>query len=272
MVVELYGENSRKKTELQMLTITYEVGLNHMGSFDYANEYLANLPVDVATAVTFQVREKAFYASSADRKKLLLTNEDYIGLYTEAKRRKLSFGVALSDETKIDLFKDLNIDFFKILSKDFNNYKFILNILECKKPVFISTGTASDGEIKKLVDQFRDKLKFNLIHTQLTYDHKHANLAAIKSMNEKYGCATSYGHHSIGSSAIFAAIPYSPSAIFIYVKGNRALLTHPDERHAVSLKRSKSLSRQIRRVEEMIGSGEKIPMKNTIPDQQDDNQ
>ena len=104
--------------------IVCEIGLNHDGDSIYADEYLDVLLKYDIDALTFQVREQDFYKHK--KKSGLLLTKNY---YSQAKRKvagaNKKFGVALSDLTLLEFFESIDTDFYKILSKDANDIKYI---------------------------------------------------------------------------------------------------------------------------------------------------
>ena len=121
--------------------IVCEIGQNHLGDEEYARDYVFKILSTNVDAITFQVREPDFYVNHyAD---FVLSDAFYHDIFNKIKNSNVKIGVALSDVKKIPFFDSLNIDFFKVLSKDFKNDKLVLEMLNTEKHIFISTGTVS---------------------------------------------------------------------------------------------------------------------------------
>ena len=203
-----------------------EIGLNHLGDEKYASEYVSTILTTDIDAITFQIREPEFYVKKYLN--YILSDNFYRYIFDKIKKSKIKIGIALSDIDKIPFFNSLGVDFFKVLSKDFKNNKFVSELLKTEKHIFISTGTVNESEISEFLKIFSSKKSFfSLIHTQMTYDIQDVNLKAISVLQKKFHLPVAYGNHSQNHLVSYIALSYNPSDIFIYVKGDETKL-HPD--------------------------------------------
>ncbi len=249
--------------------IIAEVGLNHMGRPLYLlGSYLHKLCLmaNDLDAVTVQVREPAFYAQGATERSLELKDAVYEQLAKHLRMFSIGFGVALCDIGKLGFFESIGADFYKVLSKDMNDHELIKALVETEKPVWVSTGLASQEEVHELSRRFCWAGNLALIHTQLSYKNEEANLRAIPAL-QRYGRPVAFGLHSTDADALLLSLAFSPAAAFVYVKDD-AGTKHRDEDHAVRLEQFPALVGRIRKAEAMLGDGVKKGMSNTIPDQQ----
>ena len=125
--------------------IVAEIGINHMGSEEYAETYIGALLKSKVDAITFQVRESEFYKKKKWQS-FYLDDEFY---------KKV--GIAISDIKKIDFFESLGVDFYKILSRDLSNKKLIEKTLKTSKDVYISTGVSTITDIKKMLKRSKKR-------------------------------------------------------------------------------------------------------------------
>jgi len=214
--------------------IIVEVGKNHQGSEDYANEYLKKSIASGVDGILYHIREKEFYQKIENKKKSL-PESFYKNALTFTKKKKKKFGITLADVEKIDFLEEIDIDFYKILSKDFNDKNLIKKILKTNKPTYISTMRSNFTEISKLIQFIKPNLEnVTLIHSTLRPDIKYVNLNAITKLSEKFHLPVAYGNHCKNPLVLFTAIAYKPSDIFFYVKGSR-FRHHQDDLHAVKL-------------------------------------
>lgn len=248
--------------------IICEIGMNHMGDIAYADEYLEALSAARPDGLTFQVREKEYYAKQKPGESPFLSDEYYRAAAERAKGGGIRFGVGLCDVGKVAFFKEIRTDFYKILSKDINNRELVSAVLATDKPVYVSTGMSSEEEIESFLTGLGASIPPNLslIHTQLSYEDADTNLRAIGRLQERFGVPVAFGSHSTDVNALYATLGFSPSATFVYVKGLRPI-KHKDEAHAVLLADISGVIQKIRRLETMMGDGIKKKMENTIPDQ-----
>jgi len=244
--------------------IVTEIGMNHMGDPTYADAYLKALVDIQPDGVTFQVREKAYYAKQGPGESPYLAPEFYRGACRRLQERGIQFGVALCDVEQIPFFAEIGTDFYKILSKDINERKLIAAILATGKPAYISTGMSDEDEIALCLQAVGDSSsQVSLIHTQLSYDNADTNLRAIAKLRERFHVPVAFGSHSTDTNVLYAALCFDPSALFFYVKGDRPI-QHRDEDHAVTLARTPEIISEIRSLETMLGDGIKRKMSNRI--------
>ena len=242
--------------------IICEIGHNHNGSLAYAEEYVEDLILIKPDAITFQFRELNRY-NGADYN-LQLNNSFYAKNIQKIQNNGIDVGIAIADIRKILFFEELNVKFYKVLSKDIENYDLIEQLILTKKIVYVSTGMSDYDQIQRFVDFIGpSKNKFRLIHTQLTYEIEEINLKAINILKDKFGLPVAFGSHSNNSNIIYASTVLEPHAIFFYVKGKR-IKKHLDEEHAINLKDCVSLIKNIQDINIALGSGIKRMMINRI--------
>jgi len=241
--------------------IVAEIGLNHLGNKKYALEYIKKLIKTEIDAITFQVRENSFYKKKKFSH-LNLELSSYKKFRDMIKKSGKKFGIAIADENLVDFFNKLDIDFYKILSKDIKNESLLKKVVKSKKKIFISTGMSNENDIKKLLLTLNPyKSKLTLIHTYLNYNMKDINLRAIVRLQEKIKIPIAYGHHSINPNVLFLAIAFRPSDFFFYVKENKKCI---DEKHAIKLSDVSYIINNLKQLYAALGSGNKKRMNNSI--------
>jgi N-acetylneuraminate synthase len=244
--------------------IVAEIGMNHMGDIAYADAYLDTLIQARPDGVTFQVREKSYYARQRPGESPYLPPETYRAAAKRLQDAKIKFGVALCDLEDLAFFREIDTDFYKVLSKDIGNRSLIAAIAKAGKPIYVSTGMSDEDEIASfLAGSGELSSQIALIHTQLSYEHADTNLRAIARLRERFHLPVAFGSHSTDANVVYAALGFDPAAIFLYVKGDRPI-QHKDEDHAVPLSRTPALIQEIRRLETMLGDGIKQKMSNRI--------
>lgn len=239
--------------------IIAEVGKNHHGSEDYANEYLKKSFKSGVDAILYHIREKEFYQKS-DNKEKTLPDSFYNYAVEFSKKKKKKFGITLADIGKIDFLEEIGIDFYKILSQDIKNKNLIKKVVKTKKRVYISTGLSNFSEISKVIDFIKPNLEnITLIHTTLRPDTKYVNLNAITKLSERFQLPVAYGNHCKNPLVLFTALAYQPSDIFFYVKGSK-FKKHQDDLHAINLKNLPWYVKNLKELKYSLGSGKKIKL------------
>lgn len=238
-----------------------------MGDATYADAYLKALMNARPDGITFQVREKAYYAKQEPGKSPYLAPEFYRGAFKRLQAAGIQVGVGLCDIEEVPFFAEIGTDFYKILSKDINDRQLIAAVMATGKPVYVSTGMSDEAEIAACLNTMGNfSPQVSLIHTQLSYEDADTNLRAIARLRERFKIPVAFGSHSTDTNVLYAATCFDPSAIFFYVKGDRPI-QHKDEDHAVMLSQTPGLIHGIRRIEAMLGDGIKKKMSNRIATQ-----
>ena len=240
--------------------IICEVGLNHMGSVKYANEYVDKIIKTRADGIIFHIRESSFYKNN--KKKFLLPDNFYLNAIKKMHANNQKFGISISDPTKINFCEKIGVDFYKIFAKDIMNKELLTKIIKTKKKTFVSTGMSDLYEIKKFVNLIKNnKKKFTLIHTQLDYDIHVTNLKAIHLLKNKFNMSVAYGNHASNPNVLYLALAFEPTDLLFYVKGNK-IKKHIDEPHAVSLAALNETIQNLKELPKSIGKEIKLKMNN----------
>jgi sialic acid synthase SpsE len=244
--------------------IICEIGLNHLGDCDYADEYLTQILDSPADAVTFQLREKAFYADPAYAQ-LTLPQAYYKEASRRIRRSDAKFGVALADEEAMDFCESLEPDFYKVLSQDITNFSLIDGLVrKTDKPLFVSTGMSDQDEIGDFFQHIKHVSgRFRLVHTQLTQKLDRVHLKAIPFLHREFSLPVAYGHHCDNLKVLYLSLAFSPSDIFFYVKGARES-AHLDEDHAILLGDIVEVVSNLKSLPASIGRAVKLKMENEI--------
>jgi sialic acid synthase SpsE len=165
----------------------------------------------------------------------------------------------------IEFFKNLNPDFYKILSKDLENPDFLKTIRrKTNKKLFLSTGMSSDKKIGEALTILGNNV--TLIHTSMSDDLSDVNLKAIEAMSKKFKIDIAYGNHCKNLNAVYAALSFKPAAIFLYAK-NSFNRKYPDNHHAIKVNKLQNFLKNILEIEKTIGDGVKYKITKGIKGQ-----
>tara|TARA_B110001450_G_C17650468_1_gene493059 strand:- start:930 stop:1691 length:762 start_codon:yes stop_codon:yes gene_type:complete len=230
-----------------------EIGVNHLGSEEFAVNYCVMLANTGVEAVTLQIREDSFYDESSPWKKRL-SKDCYFECRRILKASGKTFGIAISDLEVAQRNVDLSPDFWKILSWGIKDIPLISFLVDTGIPVYVSTGISDINEIKSVAGIFGQKVGF--IHTQLSTDIEDVNLAAILAIKDATGCDVSFGLHCDNFDVINVAIPYKPHAVFFYVK-EKENHEYPDGSYAILVSDIDMIMHQSLILSEAVGDGVK---------------
>lgn len=230
--------------------IICEIGLNHMGSIKYANEYIDKIIKSKADGILFHIREKSFYDTNP---KLLLPDKFYVEAIKKVKKYNIKFGVTLADPDKVEFCEKLGVDFYKIFSRDILEEELIKKIVSTKKKIFVSTGLSNINEIKKFERIIEKKKKqITLVHTYLDKNISKVNLKAIPFLKDQFKMNVAYGNHAENSLVIYLSLAFQPSDILFYVKGMK-YKHHIDDPHAIKLNELQDFVKNIKILPNALG-------------------
>lgn len=261
--------------------IIAEAGVNHNGNLKLAKK-LIDAAVDAgADAVKFQTfradklvipdTEKAEYQKDATGandsqyqmlKKLELTEHDFMELSSYARENEIIFLSSPFDKDSVDFLDDIGVPIFKISSGELTNIPLLKHIAKKKKPIILSTGMATLGEIDEALSTLTKEgsEEIILLHCVTNYPAKmeEVNLNVIKTLKCCYKLPVGFSDHTPGIVASLAATTIGSCVIEKHFTIDKTL---PGPDHTASLDpiELKDLVRGVRGIKDALGDGRKIP-------------
>lgn len=114
------------------------------------------------------------------------------------------------DETAVDFLDDLDVPAYKIASFENNHLPLIRKAALTGKPLIISTGMASLGELSEAVDAARTAGCTNLILLKCTSTYPatptNTNILTIPHLKELFNCQVGLSDHTMGVGVSVAAV------------------------------------------------------------------
>ena len=121
------------------------------------------------------------------------------------------------DESAVDLLESLGVPAYKIASFEVVDLPLIRYIASKNKPIFLSTGTASQSEVVEAVDAIREHSNSDLLlfHTVSSYpaSTKDANLRNLTWLRDTFGVEVGLSDHTASNVAALTAIGLGAVAI-----------------------------------------------------------
>jgi N,N'-diacetyllegionaminate synthase len=254
-----------------------EIGVNHNGDVDMAKR-LIDVAADAgADAVKFQTftadaivtptAAKAAYQQRNDDRSdtqyamlraLELNAAAHEALLAHAQKRGITFLSSPFDEASADLLHTLDVPAFKIGSGEITNLPLLVHIAQLARPMILSTGMALLGEVETAVQAVCQSgcNALALLHCVSDYpaDPAEANLRAMHTMAEAFGCPVGWSDHTQGAAVSLAAVALGACIIEKHFTLDRTL---PGPDHAASLEPDAltEFIAQIRTVEAARGDG-----------------
>lgn len=261
--------------------IIAEAGVNHNGSLDLGLRLIEAAKETGADAVKFQTfsadrlvtrqAEKAVYqkqttptAESQYRmlKKLELGPGDHAFLLKRAKELGIIFLSSPFDPEGADLLEKLDVPMIKIPSGEITNHPLIRHIARMRKPVILSTGMSTLGEIEEAIEIIYSEGNrgVTLLHcvTEYPAPFEQINLRAIQTLKQAFKVPVGYSDHSPGTEIAMAAVALGAEMIEKHFTLDRTL-EGPDHRASLEPSELKQMVTAIRNIEKALGDGIKKP-------------
>ena len=270
-----------------------EAGVNHNGDLGLALELVEAAASAGADAVKFQTFTAASLASANAPKaeyqeqndgtgtqqemleKLELTPSEHVKIASHCRKHNINFLSTAFGKSEMDLLLDLGIGAIKVPSGEITNRPlleyFAAAAFSNNKPVYLSTGMSSLGEIEECLSIFMEaglkRKDITLLHCLSAYPapEEQVNLRAMQSMAGAFGCPVGYSDHTLGINAAIAAVALGAVLIEKHITLDNSL-PGPDHKASLMPNEFRRLVSAIRSCEKMLGDGYKRPQpseKNT---------
>ncbi len=262
--------------------IIAEAGVNHNGNVALARQLIEAAKDAGANAVKFQTfkTEKiltrrtpmAAYQQqnlgSDDSqfqmvKALELSYADFADLQQHARQLGIDFLSTPDDEESLDFLVDqLQLPWVKIGSGEVSNLPFLRRIAAKQRPMILSTGMATLGEVERAVRLLREQNAQELVLLHCTTNYpcpaEEVNLRAMLTMQQAFRLRVGYSDHTLGCEVPVAAVALGAQVIEKHLTLDKAM-TGPDHAASMTPDEFAQMVRQIRAIEQALGDGVKWP-------------
>jgi sialic acid synthase SpsE len=164
------------------------------------------------------------------------------------------------EEAAVDLLEEVGVPAYKIASYEVNHLPLIERVARTGKPMLISTGMASLGDIERALDTAAAAGARNLMvmHCAVNYPPRFAdlNLRAITTMREAFQIPIGWSDHTPGHTADVVAVTLGACAVEKHFTLSRAQ-TGPDHPFALEPDELGAMVTAIREAEDALGSSVK---------------
>ena len=256
--------------------IVGEIGINHNGDLKIAKELIDWAALAGCDAVKFQKR-------TVDR----VYTKEYLDGYRESpwgttqreQKEGLEFGKSEYEEIDkyciekgIEWFasawdiesqiflKQFNLKYNKIASAMLTNEDLLREVASEKKYTFIATVMSTFEEIDYAVNIFKEyRCPFELMHCNSTYPmpKEDANLRLIPVLKERYNCKVGYSGHESGRIVSTSAVALGATSLERHITLDNTMYGS-DQAASLNVKDLARLIEDVRLIEKIMGSGEKI--------------
>lgn len=211
--------------------IIAEIGSNHNGDMDLARKIIDAAVEAGAHAVKFQswtpeslIAKEEYEANTVytdDPKKhwgslremveeYYLRADQHKELNDYCKSKGVDFCSTPFSEEEADLLLELDVPFFKAASMDINNLRLLRYLGKTGKPIILSTGMATMGEIEQAILTIEEtgNRHIVLLHCVSVYppEMDTINLRNITTLQQAFDYPVGFSDHTIGSAIPLASV------------------------------------------------------------------
>ena len=249
--------------------IIAEAGSNHDGKLEQAKRLIDIASEAGADAIKFQAfkADKIFNEvkkkNIVDKLKNLELHEDwYKELFEYANKKKMIFIASAFDEDSADLLDDLGIAAYKVASYELTHIPLLEHIARKNKPVILSTGMATESEVRDAVECIysTENKQVIILHCVSQYPAEPANinLKSLLALKRIFECPIGFSDHTATIYAPIAAVALGATVIEKHFTLDKSL-PGPDHVYALEPAELKQMVTGIREVEKMLGTEEIKP-------------
>jgi N,N'-diacetyllegionaminate synthase len=204
-----------------------EAGINHDGDFtracklvDIAShsnaEYVKFQSFNASKLVSSKLNETSSYIDTGKLekesfqdllKRLELSFDSTIKLRDYCEKSNIGFLSTPFDEESLSLLVNLGVDYLKVASADLTNLQLLSAINKCNKPVILSTGMGTLGDIEAALHRL-DNSDVTLMHCISWYpaDIETTNLKYMQTLKSAFNVPVGYSDHTLGIEASLASV------------------------------------------------------------------
>ena len=177
-------------------------------------------------------------------------------LLEEAKAVGIDFFSTPFDTTAVDFLEEIGVEFYKIASFELVDLPLIKYVASKKKPMIMSTGMSTLGEIEAAVKAVREmgNEQLALLRCASAYPAitDQMNLKTMENMREIFGVPVGLSDHSMGSVGAVTAVALGANIIEKHFCLDRSI-DNPDAVFSMNPEEFAAMVRDVRQAEKTIG-------------------
>jgi sialic acid synthase SpsE len=241
-----------------------DVGSNHNQDLQRALESIDAAAAAGADAVKFQsLQMKDLYHDPGPDVRALYAKIDlredwYLRLQERCRQRGVAFFSSPTYLSAVDLLESLGVSLYKLASAQVGTFpQIVARVARTGKPVILSTGLVSFGELEACVRLFEEAGNPNyvILHCNAVYPAPYArvNLPQMERYRDMFGCLVGYSDHTADGHVALAAVARGASVIEKHFTLSRTVET-PDTIVAMEPAEFARMSAGIRAVEQALAA------------------
>ena len=268
----------RKVGAGQPALVIAEVGVNHNGSIERGIELIESAAKAGADVVKFQTyKASQIVTKSAPRYWDEKLNDDDGGTQFDTFSKLDSMGIegykAFKNRCEelnviftstpfnlpdVDLLEEIGVDVYKISSSDITYHQLVKYVAQKRKPIILSTGCASIGEIERAVEIIHAEGNRDVIlqHCILQYpcDDENANLIKMQKIQEIFPeIPVGYSDHTFGITIPAMSVAMGAVSVEKHFTIDNKLPDSPDHKLLANPEELEEMVTMIRTIEKAKG-------------------
>lgn len=262
-IIELDG---RAVGERRPAYLVAEIGFNHGGDVGLATRMIGTAAGAGADAVKFQTYQASgLVLEGADHFGIIkggeLSLEDHQRLAQAARACGVAFLSTPFSRESVDILEKVNVPAYKVASMDVTNLPLLRYIGRTGKPILLSTGMATLGEIAEAIEAIAEvgNRHVILLHCISKYpaDPGEIHLRTMERLRDAFGLPVGYSDHTLGNASALAAVALGACVIEKHFTTDKTL-PGPDHKISADPQEMAALVREIRTVEQSLGERDAI--------------
>jgi len=257
--------------------IIAEAGLNHNGRLDLALRLVEEAKKANCDAVKFQTYSATYRVSNKIKKakyaeqiigleeniyemlsRMQLAPEDLKTLFEYGRKLGIDVFSTPFDIPSVDLLESLNTPYYKVASSDLINLPLLSVVAQTGKPIILSTGMSTIGEVEEAVNAVLREGNGNIIllHCLSSYpaNPEEINLNCIKTLKENFQVPVGFSDHTLGSTVSITALAIGANVIERHFTLDRHL-EGPDHIFSSEPKEMSELTQSAALINGILGDG-----------------
>ncbi|HEX6534318.1 MAG TPA: N-acetylneuraminate synthase family protein [Gemmatimonadaceae bacterium] len=208
--------------------IIAEIGANHNGDMALCRRLIDSAKACGADAVKFQSWTKRSLISRAEFarntryvtdnaptleqavEQYQLSGEEHREIACYSADRGITFFSSCFSPEEVDLLESLDAPAYKIASMDVNHLPLLEYVARTRKPIVLSTGMATLGEVERALDVLRRNgtTQVALLHCVSVYPcpPELVSLRTMKTWERAFDVPVGYSDHTLGTAVPLAAV------------------------------------------------------------------
>lgn len=257
--------------------IIAEAGLNHNGSLELAYKTVDQAIEAGCNAIKFQTYTSANRISGKVKtvryaettlgeqetllemfERLEFDHKAHQDLFQYAQQKGIEVFSTPFDLDSVDLLESLGVNLYKIASFDIVNLPLLRKVAQTNKPVIVSTGMSTLGQIEEAIETIRSEGNGNIIllHCVSAYPvaPENLNLRAIETLKRNFNIPVGLSDHSLGLMASQTALALGANIIERHFTLDRTM-EGPDHILSSEPEEMRALVRYAGLINQMLGDG-----------------